>query len=111
MTAELVLSPRQGSKLQLALKLLCGEGALDGLAARVEHGVGAFLSTLLLPGASCPNIHPVEQGQDKINQAKFQFHKQSQQDQPEKNLQEGDAGQEGLVLWQRWGNGCSPWGL
>lgn len=97
-TAGLVLSPLQGSQVQLALQLLGSQGTLDGLAARVEHGVRALLPLRLLLGASCSHIHPVEEGQDKIGQAKFQLHKQSQQDQPEEHLQEGDVGQERLVL-------------
>lgn len=105
-----VLSTRQGSKLQLAFQLLCCQGALDGFAAWVEHRVGTLLSLLPVLRGSGPYIHPVEQGQDKISQAKFQLHKQSQEDQPEKNLQEGDVGQERLVPVPLWRNGCAPWG-
>ena len=118
-TAGPVLSPRQRPQVQLTLQLLGGQASLDGLAARVEHGVGAFLSLRLLLGASHPHIHPVEQGQDKIGQAKFQFHEQSQQDQPEEHLQQGDAGQERPVPggqgrrrpWRWRGFGWTPWWL
>lgn len=120
-TAGLVLSPRQRPQVQLTLQLLGGQASLDCLAARVEHRVGTFLPLHLLLGASHPHIHPVEQGQDKIGQAKFQLHKQSQQDQPEEHLQQGDAGQERPVPWsqgrrwwrpRRWrGFGWTPWWL
>ena len=120
-TTGLVLSPQQRPQVQLALQLLGGQASLDCLAARVEHGVGTFLSLRLLLGASHPHIHPVEQGQDKIGQAKFQFHKQAQQDQPEEHLQQGDAGEERPVPrgqrlrrrgpWRWCGFGWTRWWL
>ena len=121
-TAGLVLSPRHRPQVQLSLQLLGGQASLDCLAARVEHRVGTFLPLHLLLGASHPHIHPVEQGQDKIGQAKFQLHKQPQQDQPEEHLQQGDAGQERPVprgqglRWRRlrrWRGffGWTPWWL
>jgi hypothetical protein len=89
------------------LQLLSSQRALDGFTARVEHRVGALLPFFLLLGTPSPYIHPIEHGQDKISQTKFQFHKQSQQDQPEENLQEGDVSQERLAAGGRQRDCCA----
>ena len=81
-------------------------GGIIGLLC-IARLFGALLPFFLLLGTPSPYIHPIEHGQDKISQTKFQFHKQSQQDQPEENLQEGDVSQERLAAGGRQRDCCA----